>query len=422
MKGKITVYDPAKRYGFITAEDGQQLFFHERFLLLDEDEIPGVGLAVVFDPVDDPRGIQAHNIHRSDELQSEAVVRTITNSHHSHCFIVMPYGRDSDEIRWFRGWYQTVLQPAVSEAGYEPILASAEEKPNAINDEIRTHLAFDPMAVVDLGGRQPKDPPNPNVMYELGIRHALGLPVVMLGWTGQRLPFDIGNQRVIMEGRDLLDLETNRLRTVAFIEAARGGDFYRPMDAVGRSATLDVASMSLGRDSLLGTLTREVRELRRAVIPRPSGKRSTRPRIDSLSVRTRTSKADQKTLYAAYVDSGGPPNYWVAVLNDPLPIEVRDISGSWGISEWRDYISKKAAEKSETAAQKAAKKAAKAAGNSSNDGQPAVMHANDEELDSTSTVGLDESQEDSDIEARTSGEINGEGAGPESEETSHKEG
>ena len=159
--------------------------------------------------------------------------------HEGHCFVVMPYGRTAAEIRWFRGWYDEVIKPAAVSAGYEPKLSAAEEQPSAINDEIRAHLAFDPMVVVDLAGVTPDCDPNPNVMYELGIRHALDMALVMMAWKGQRLPFDVGNQRVIMERRDLLDLEVNRSKLVAFIRAAAQGRYYKPMAAVGRSATME---------------------------------------------------------------------------------------------------------------------------------------------------------------------------------------
>ena len=39
---------------------------------------------------------------------------------------------------------------------------------------------------------------NPNVMYELGIAHALGKPVIMISSTsGEELPFDVKTQRVL---------------------------------------------------------------------------------------------------------------------------------------------------------------------------------------------------------------------------------
>jgi hypothetical protein len=62
------------------------------------------------------------------------------------------------------------------------------------------------MVIVDLGGRHPEDPPNPNVMYELGIRHAFGLPLVIMAWEGQKLPFDVSNQRAITARRDFMDM------------------------------------------------------------------------------------------------------------------------------------------------------------------------------------------------------------------------
>ena len=101
-------------------------------------------------------------------------------AHQKHCFVVMPFGRDREEKKWFRGWYEVVIEPAVRSSGLEPVLSASEEQPSAINDEIRAHLTFDPMVVVDLGCIRPDDPPNPNVMYELGIRHAFGLPLVIM--------------------------------------------------------------------------------------------------------------------------------------------------------------------------------------------------------------------------------------------------
>ena len=177
------------------------------------------------------------------------------------CFVVMPFGRDDAEQKWFKGWYEVVLSPAIHAAGYAPVLSAGEEQPGAINDEIRAHLAYDPMVLVDLGGYEQDDDPNPNVMYELGIRHALGLPLVIMAWEGQRLPFDVSNQRVIMHARDFMDIEVNKKKIVAFIQAAAEGKYYRPMDAVGRMATI-AAAENLGEDSILSALVQEVKELR----------------------------------------------------------------------------------------------------------------------------------------------------------------
>lgn len=180
--------------------------------------------------------------------------------HEKHCFIVMPFGRTDEDIEWYSGWYSAVIEPAVLEAGYVPKISRTEEKPSAINDEIREHLVFDPMVVCDLGGRVPEDPPNPNVMYELGIRHAFGFPHVVMAWKGQPLPFDVGNQRAIMEARRLIDIEPTKRRLKTFIESAVRGDFYRPMEAVGLTAALKNPDIK-GQDDLLLKMHDQMRNL-----------------------------------------------------------------------------------------------------------------------------------------------------------------
>jgi hypothetical protein len=122
------------------------------------------------------------------------------------------------------------------------------------------------MVVVDLGGRTVADPPNPNVMYELGVRHAFGKPVVLLAWEGQHLPFDVSNQRAILSRRDFLDIEPTRIKLVRFIRAAQEGRYYNPMEAVGREAAIDTTSLVLGEGSMLAALAKEVKELRGAVL------------------------------------------------------------------------------------------------------------------------------------------------------------
>ncbi len=259
--------------------------------------------------------------------------------HERHCFIVMPYGGDQSEKRWFRGWLEVVIKPAVTTCSYEPILAATEEQPGAINDEIRAHLAFDPMVVVDLGGVEPDDDPNPNVMYELGIRHALGLPLVMMAWQGQRLPFDVGNQRVIMEQRDFVDLDTNKKRLVAFIRAAAEGRYYRPMEAVSRIATIEAASTTLGEDSILGALVREVRDLRTTftAVQMPvhfKYRRQSGPTIRSLL----RAKPFRKELYPHFLALGGKVQQWTRLTKMPVTHDFVARAENWTADEWKEFL------------------------------------------------------------------------------------
>lgn len=255
------------------------------------------------------------------------------------CFVVMPFGRDAEEQKWFRGWYEVVLAPAIHASGYEPVLSASEEQPGAINDEIRAHLAFDPMVLVDLGGFEKTDDPNPNVMYELGIRHALGLPLVLMAWEGQRLPFDVSNQRVIMHDRQLLDIEVNKKKIVAFIQAASEGKYYKPMDAVGRMATIAAASEALGKDDILTALVQEVRDLKGSIrdavtAPRPEIEWSSTLLLKTIWNQRKLRKA----LFAHFESLGGTAKTWNSVLKTRVSVEFARESAVWTEDRWKDYV------------------------------------------------------------------------------------
>jgi hypothetical protein len=165
----------------------------------------------------------------------------------------------------------------------------------------------------------------------------------MMAWKGQRLPFDVSNQRVIMEERDLMDLEQNRRRLVSFIHAAEQGRYYKPMEAVSRQATIQAASESLGEDSVLRALALEVRELRTTVAAGMRPKRFYRAEAPThITIKKiLNGKAFRKELYPFFVGAGGTPTIWGRLLKQRVPLEEGNSLQAWNVDQWKQYLSER---------------------------------------------------------------------------------
>ena len=105
------------------------------------------------------------------------------------CFVLMPFGRKTDatgRITDFDAVYREIIAPAVQAAGLEPIRADEERVGGTIHKPMFERLMLCDYAVADITGA------NPNVYYELGIRHAMRpRSTVILFAEGTTLPFDI---------------------------------------------------------------------------------------------------------------------------------------------------------------------------------------------------------------------------------------
>ena len=64
MKGKVKWFNAEKGYGFISGEDGKDIFVHYSQILQDGYKSLDEGVEVMFDAVDSDKGMQARNVEK----------------------------------------------------------------------------------------------------------------------------------------------------------------------------------------------------------------------------------------------------------------------------------------------------------------------------------------------------------------------
>lgn len=112
------------------------------------------------------------------------------------CFIITPIGDDTDPIRrHIEGIIDAAITPALGEA-YEIVVAHKISEPGSITKQVIDKVYHSKLVIANLTNR------NPNVMYELALRHATGKPAIMIAEKGTPLPSDIIMQRTIFYHND----------------------------------------------------------------------------------------------------------------------------------------------------------------------------------------------------------------------------
>jgi hypothetical protein len=163
------------------------------------------------------------------------------------CLVISPLGSQlapigSPENQTYTDATQvfgTVIQPACSVFGIIPVRSSDIRTPGEIPDQVYRALREWELVIADLTEA------NPNVMYELALRHVTGLCTIAIA-EYKRLPFDVGHIRTeqfvrseagLLAGRELLIGAIQAVLTTGCDELTVGRIFRRdPATEAGRAA------------------------------------------------------------------------------------------------------------------------------------------------------------------------------------------
>ena len=174
------------------------------------------------------------------------------------CFVISPIGEKNSEVRKNADdALKYIIEPVCKSKGYEAIRADQISDAGMITQSIIEHILKDDIAIIDITDR------NPNVFYELAIRHSFGLPAIQITRDDMSsIPFDVHNVRTIQydltaSGADKAKQDIEK--AIDSIEA--GTKTSNPVSSVAQILHLTAEATSGGNDAVLSELLLKVNSI-----------------------------------------------------------------------------------------------------------------------------------------------------------------
>jgi hypothetical protein len=186
------------------------------------------------------------------------------------CFVIMPFGNPRVDVtaarrleRIYTQWIKPAVESVTVPGGTDRIScyrADQQSRPDEIIIHIVEQLATADIVIADLSGK------NPNVFYELGVRHALCGRTILISENIDDIPFDLRGLRAIAytyEPEQMLALGTSLKLAISEILS----DFNRLDNPVARflqSSRADIAHRSgvTSNDDSVSALRAEILSVR----------------------------------------------------------------------------------------------------------------------------------------------------------------
>jgi len=185
------------------------------------------------------------------------------------CFVVSAFGANPEEQKRHKQVLRHLVRKVLG-GRFQVVRADEIDDEGLITNQIIEHLIDDDLVIADLTGL------NPNVFYEIAVRHAARKPIVHLITQGHQIPFDVANMRAIqyaLDDPDLLEAAQEELaRKVEAIEASEWKAAPNPISVARDVWLLQESEQPEVKEagyilSAFGELRDEVRSLSRRISP-----------------------------------------------------------------------------------------------------------------------------------------------------------
>ncbi len=213
------------------------------------------------------------------------------------CFFIAPIGEEGTDTRERSdGVLEYIVGPAAEDLDLVTIRADKIAKPGEITRQVIEHVVGAKAAVVDLTDS------NPNVYYEMAVRHTARLPTVLIAEEGQELPFDIAQMRTIFfDHKSLKSAAECREQITQYLQEAIEGEVDSPISA---SVTVQRLEKGSPQDRVLAQLVASVDEIR-GMLTRDGVERGV-TRVSPAAIRDLAARFDDLVDWQEHRAAGDP--------------------------------------------------------------------------------------------------------------------
>jgi hypothetical protein len=126
-----------------------------------------------------------------DATAARLLIKESTPKPKPKCFVIMPFSPTPSCLDWTE-IYDTLIRPAITGSGFGYTCERSQIMSGAFVKDILANLYAADLVVADLTDR------NPNVFYELGVRHALKNRTVLITQNRDHVPSDLAGYGVVV--------------------------------------------------------------------------------------------------------------------------------------------------------------------------------------------------------------------------------
>ncbi len=170
--------------------------------------------------------------------------------------MITPIGKEGTEIRKNADEVlEYIISPICQTFGYSVVRADKMANSGLITKAIIEQIISADLVIADLTGN------NPNVFYELAIRHSYRKPAIQIIRGGVEIPFDVSNMRTISYDTTLSGADSAKKEIAAMLTAIEKGEIvHNPVSEVSMLLNLSANSSEENAETL-STLLIEVQQI-----------------------------------------------------------------------------------------------------------------------------------------------------------------